>query len=277
MPPVAPRQTVRALRPAEIRRPRRIQSIEVGFRLIRALEESESRLSLKDVSSRAGMPPSKALLYLASFLELGMVSRDATGLYSLGPYAMQLGLGALRQVSVIDLAAEPMQALTAATRQSVYLSIWANRGPSIVLKLDSDMPVPVSIRVGHVLPLASSATGRVYLAHLPEPLTRPVLALDPASRSLSARALAALIRTVRRDGIAVSASAVNDGFAALSAPVFDHRGALCAALTVLGPASRMDTGTAGPLAMRLRRAAAGISRRLGMPADSITSIREQVA
>ena len=267
MPPAATRQSGRTASPAAPRRPRRIQSIEVGFRLIRALEESESRLTLKEVAGRAGMPSSKALLYLASFLELRMISRDGAGLYSLGPYAMQLGLGALRQVSVIDLAAEPMQALTAATRQSVYLSIWANRGPSIVLKLDSDMPVPVSIRVGHVLPLASSATGLVYLAHLPEAVTRPVLALDPSAKHLSARKLAALIGQVRRDGIAVSASAVNEGFAALSAPVFDHRGELCAALTVLGSATRIDTDTRHPLALRLRTAAAGISGKLGMPAD----------
>ena len=38
------------------------------------------------------MPSSKALLYLCSFIAEGLIVRDSAGRYSLGPYAVRLGL-----------------------------------------------------------------------------------------------------------------------------------------------------------------------------------------
>lgn len=237
--------------------PRRIQSIEVGFRLIRALEASDAPLALKDVAARAGMAPSKALLYLASFTALGMVARDAAGQYALGPYAIALGLAALGRTGIAEAAAEPLAALAARTRQAAYVSVWGNRGPTVLLKADGEARVPMSIRVGHVLPLEDSATGAVFLAHLPEALTRPLLGAG------GARARQSLAAAVRRDGVAASSGRVNSGFAALAAPVFDHEGGLAGSVTLLGPESRIDTHPTHATAARLRETAEEISRRLG--------------
>jgi DNA-binding IclR family transcriptional regulator len=66
---------------------RSIQSIEVGFQLIRTLEEAPGPLSLKILSQRSGMEPSKAHLYLVSFCNLGLVTQEETGHYALGAYA----------------------------------------------------------------------------------------------------------------------------------------------------------------------------------------------
>src|SRR3546814_7740336 len=59
-----------------------------------------------------------------------------------------------------------MEALQAGTALAVFLSIWGNMGPTIVLKLDGMLETPLSIRVGYVLPLLSSATGSAFLAHM---------------------------------------------------------------------------------------------------------------
>lgn len=249
---------------ARTREPRRIQSIEVGFRLIRVLEQARTRLSLKDVAGRAGMPSSKALLYLSSFMAEGLVARDSAGQYSLGPYAVQLGLAGLQQVDVIHLAGDDMLALQASTRQAVYLSIWGNHGPTIVSKLDSELPLPVSVRVGYVLPVLTSATGRVFLAWLPLSVTQNALTGDPGSKTTSPEAIAELMEAVRRDGVAGTGNQVHLGIAALSAPIFDHQRRLCAALTVLGPSPGIDTDPRGALAQQLCAATVAISRRLGL-------------
>ena len=79
---------------------RRIRSIEVGFRVIRALLSAQRATPLRDIAAAAGMPPSKAHLYLASFVREGMAYQDPeTGHYGLGPFAVRLGLSALRQLS----------------------------------------------------------------------------------------------------------------------------------------------------------------------------------
>jgi DNA-binding IclR family transcriptional regulator len=249
---------------ARSRPQRRIQSIEVGFRLIQALQEAGTHLPLKTVAARGGMPPSKAHLYMVSFVRLGLVVQDpVTSRYGLGPYAVQLGLSAIRQLSIVDAARAPMRELQEKTRVAVYLSVWGNLGPAIVLKFDTTMEAPVSIRVGYVLPLMATATGRVFLAHMPKSDTRGVLAAQkPADNKLRVRAQRA-IDSLRRRGISFSDGMHYAGVTALSAPVFDHSGALAGAITLLGWRDHLKLDLDGRAARELRKAATTVSASLG--------------
>lgn len=246
---------------------RRIQSIEVGFRLIRVLEQAGGKLPLKTLSARAEMPPGKAHLYLVSFLRIGLVVQDPVTMhYGLGPYALQLGIAALQQISLPDLAQEPLAHLNARFELPAYLSLWGRMGPFIALKLDADLPTPFTIKVGFVFPLLSTATGNIFLAHLPRSETDPLVAregrLDPA---LLARR-DAIVRQVRRDGLAISKGHLFRGFSAIAAPVLDHTGALAGSVTVLGIGSQIDRAPNGNVARAVRQAAQTLSRKLGCPA-----------
>lgn len=260
-------------RPRRVKRPgrrdqRRIQSIEVGFRLIRVLEQAGSKLPLKDLAARAGMVPGKAHLYIVSFVQLGLIVQDPlTMRYGLGPYAVHLGLAGIRQLNVVEVAREPMEELEEETGMAVYLSIWGNRGPTIVMKLDKVLAAPISIRVGYVLPLMATATGRAFLACLPKAETAPVLKNEgPVDPDVRARAQKA-IEAVKRHGVAFSDGRHYQGLSALSAPVFDHAGAIVAAVTVLGFQSHMNINPTGPMAKALRRNAQTISASLGFRGD----------
>src|ERR1700754_2999893 len=84
---------------------RGIQSIEVGFRLIRVLEAAAGKLPLKTLSDLAEMPASNAHLYMVSFCRVGLAVQDPITLrYGLGPYAVQVGLAGLRHLEVTDIA-----------------------------------------------------------------------------------------------------------------------------------------------------------------------------
>jgi DNA-binding IclR family transcriptional regulator len=243
---------------------RRIQSIEVGFRLIRVLEQAGAKLPLKDLAARAGMAPSKAHLYLVSFVRLGLVVQEPLSMrYGLGPYAVHLGLASIRQLSVVEVAREPMEELEEKTGMAVYLSIWGNRGPTIIMKLDKALKAPISIRVGYVLPLLATATGRAFLAYMPKSETAPVAKEEPfAGPDLRARAKKS-IEAVRRYGVAFSDGRHHQGLSALSAPIFDHAGLMAAALTLLGFQRDMDIDPNGDMAKALRGAAASISASMG--------------
>lgn len=253
------------------RSPRRIQSIDVGFQVIRVLEQARGKIALKRIAAEAGMPPSKAYLYLTSFIDLGLVVQDeVTGHYGLGTYALQLGLAAMRQLSILDVSRAPLEQLQIETGCSAYLSIWGNMGPVIILKYDSDANAPVGVKVGSVLPILRSATGRVFLAFMPEADLRPVLQREGSTRALSkVRATAGV--EVRTSGVAVSDSQVYDGFAALSAPVFDHSASIAGSLTLLGLASNLRPEASERAASLLKDAARRISRELGHEGESATS------
>jgi DNA-binding IclR family transcriptional regulator len=244
---------------------RRIQSIEVGFRLIRVLEQAGTALPLKDLAARAAMAPSKAHLYLVSFVRLGLVVQETLSMrYGLGPYAVHLGLAGIRQLNVVDVAREQMEELEEKTGTAVYLSIWGNRGPTIIMKLDKALKAPITIRVGYVLPLMATATGRAFLAYMPRSETAPVLKEEPlVGPDLRARAKKS-IEAVRRYGVAFSDGRHHQGLSALSAPIFDHAGAMVAAVTLLGFQRDMDIDPDGAMAKALRATASSISASLGL-------------
>ena len=243
---------------------RSIQSIEVGFRLIRVLEEAGSKLPLKTLSARADMSAGKAHLYLVSFMRLGLVVQDAaSGHYGLGHYALQLGSAALRQINVTDVAREPLAALQHRFELPTYLSIWGRMGPFIILKHDSELPTPFTIKAGFVFPLLTTATGCVFLAHMPERATHDILVQEGRLHpDLFARA-DDIRSEVKATGYAASKGLFFRGFSALSAPVFDHEGALAGTVTMMGVASLMDARPASEMVRAVRETAAGISRNLG--------------
>jgi DNA-binding IclR family transcriptional regulator len=245
--------------------PRRIGAIEVGFRLIRALEAADGAVALKDLSQRAGMPASKAHAYVASFVYEGLIVQDPlSGQYSLGPLAMQLGAAALRQSDLIEVARHEALGLIEATTSSVILNTWGNRGPTIVYRVEGKRRGPTSIRVGYVVPVWESATGRVFVAYLPESETQALLREETRGR-VSAAAIRKSIEQIRRDGFAVAPDASN--FAGFAAPVFDHDGRIVASLALSRPhepPSRPMRVALGPV---VRDAALRISLRLGYDAS----------
>lgn len=243
---------------------RGIQSIEVGFRLIRALEAAGDKLSLKNLADLAGMSPSSAHLYMVSFGRLGLtVQHPMTLRYGLGPLAVQLGLAGLRQLDVVEVAREPMEELQSCMPLAVYLSVWGNMGPTIVLKLDGRFQSPMAVRVGYVSPLLASATGAVYLTYMPEWEIERVLARERAEQQDSTIDVEKIRRKTRAAGLGVSVGRINEGYAALSAPVFNHDQRLAASITALGPHSLVDRSSRSPLRAALLTTAGRIAAALG--------------
>jgi DNA-binding IclR family transcriptional regulator len=248
---------------------RSIQSVEFGFRLIRCLEEVPGSLSLKDLAARCEMPASKAHLYLVSFRRVGLVAQEeATGHYTLGPYALQLGLSSLRKLEVSNLARIPLQEFSKQTGEASYLAVWCNRGPCIVTRVDGPRPLPMTLQVGYVLPTVSSATGRIFLSYLSRAATASIVESElPVAKGKNARdkeaVLTEIIAETRKRGLAHTDGLLNLGFTALSAPVFSHDGSIAAAITLIGPSTVVDTKFDGKNATFLRAAAESLSVKIG--------------
>lgn len=251
---------------------RGIQSVVIGCRVLRALESGKGAMSLKEIAAAARMPPSKARFYLVSFLKEAFVLQDpATNRYLLGPLAIQLGLAALRQSDLVELSRDAMLGLRDQTELSVFLSIWGNRGPTIVCKFEGQEHSPLSIRVGFVLPILSSATGQVFHAHLASRETDPVIKLERsgmiwtgARPMRSAAALSKVARQIKKQGYAVSDSRLNEGYTGISVPIFDSGAELAGTITVLGTsAASRSAAKRKKLIGLLSAAAREISAQLG--------------
>jgi DNA-binding IclR family transcriptional regulator len=245
-----------------------IQSIEVGASLLHALARASGPQMLKDLATASKMPAAKAHRYLVSFTRMGLVEQHAeTGLYDLGAFALNLGLSALARLEPVTLAAPSLAELREETGQTVALAVWANRGATMVRWLGADTPVAASLRVGSVMPLTRSATGRVFLTYLPRPTTDRWVKAELADNvrhevaPTTAEQVEQIVRATARHGYA-HASDFIPGIAGIAAPVFDHSGALAMVLVALGYSKPFDAALDRISAAVLQKARS-LSQRLG--------------
>lgn len=233
--------------------PRRgIKAIDVGMELLAALAAAPGPLMLKDLAARTDMAPAKAHRYLASFIQAGMVRQEGrSGRYDLGPAALRLGLAALARHDVMARAQTRLAALRDQIRATCFLSQWSDRGPIIVAWEDSLQPVTVNVRVGSIMPLLRSATGRVFLAFAPAADVAAVRAAACADDVVSLADAEALAAQTRAEGLGRVTGDLQAGIDALAAPLHDAAGRLQGSVTALGPSPAFDATPKGPIARHL--------------------------
>lgn len=249
-----------------------IQSVEVGFALLDALARASGPLMLRDLAASAGMSAAKAHRYLVSFQRLQLVSQDSgTTRYDLGPAALKLGLASLSRLDAVKLARGRVAALVESLGHTVALAVWGNHGPTIVHWEESPQAVTVNLRLGDVMPLLSSATGRCFAAWLAQDALAPLLReeLARAQRQhlpdvpTTMAQVQGLLAHTRQQGLGRVVDALLPGVAGFCAPVFDADSHLALGIVTLGPTSGFDSAWDGAVATTLRSAAARLSDDLG--------------
>jgi DNA-binding IclR family transcriptional regulator len=252
-----------------------IQSVEVGFALLDVLAQAPGPLMLRDLASAAGMSAAKAHRYLVSFQRLNLVVQDANTRYELGPATLRLGLATLSRLDAVKLARERLPTLMDQTGHTLALAVWGNRGPTLVHWQETPLAMPVSLRLGDVMPLLSSATGRCFAAFIghggaankAQPMIEAELAL---ARKLGRSDLPstpaqvqAMLSESRTQGLGRVVNVLLPGISGLCAPVFDSDGHLVLGVVSLGSSATLDVDWQGPVANALRAFAGQLSADLG--------------
>ncbi len=249
-----------------------IQSVEVGFALLDALTRSVGPLMLRDLAAAAGMSAAKAHRYLVSFQRLALVVQDArTALYDLGPAALNLGLASLSRINAVKLARERAGPLMLELGHTVALAVWGNRGPTIVHWEESPRAVTVNLRLGDVMPLLSSATGRCFAAHARLDAIEAMIEEELAQIKASARSdlpttraeVNDLLAEVRKRGMARVVDSLLPSVAGFCVPVFDSDGHMALGMVALGSLAHFDPQWDGAVATALLASARRLSADLG--------------
>lgn len=247
---------------------RGIQSVEIGNRVLMVLMRAGGPLPLKAIAQAAGISASNAHRYLASYVRDGLVVQDGDGgRYDLGPIALQLGLAAMGRLDPVARAAAELPALAEASGFTAHLAVWSLHGAVVVRLHRSRVPFVGALSLGSVMPLLRSATGRTFLAWLPESVTAPVLATETraAGRDLPPVDVDALVAEIRARRVATVDGSVVPGLAAASSPVLDWQNEAQCVLTLIGT-DRALADPDHPAALLLAERCRIISEELGATA-----------
>jgi DNA-binding IclR family transcriptional regulator len=252
-------------------RRQRVQSAQTGMAVLKGLARLGGRASLSGLAAAVGESPAKVHRYLVSLIEEGLVAQDSTTQqYLLGAEAMMIGVAAMRQADPVRIVEPALVRLRETLEVTSFVAVMGNKGPTIIRFEEPGLPVTVNVRVGSVMSLLWSSTGRVFLGLLDDTrvLAQAEEELKHADSSLRAQLEASdPIGTLRRDVQRERCASVRDtnlkGISAVSMPLFDHTGKLCAALTALGATGGFDAAPDGPIGRALRKEADAASALLG--------------
>ena len=255
---------------------RSVQSIEVGGRLLLALSAHPSPIGLKDLAALSGLSAARAHPYLVSFARLGLIRQEPdTQRYTLGAGALRIGLASLAHHTDVTIALEVARDLATSSRHSVFLSLWADFGPTVVRIIDGRQPLHVNLRVGTVMSIFGSATGRAFAGS--HPRARIDAANFPRDGGGTAHERNAIIRQsadeLRVHGVVRAVGRPIPGVNAFSAPAFDRQGVAVVVITAMGREEEFKSAWSAPMARLVQTAAQSISEKLRVASDSGNATR----
>jgi len=248
-----------------------IQTVVNAFAIM-ALFEGTTSLGVTEVARRLGLHKNNAFRLLATLEAEGYVEQTDGDRYRLGRGCLKLHRWFMEARSVMAEARPVLEWLTAETGESAHLG---ERSGHEVVHLDAVQPsehVMSGVRTGQRLPLHSTALGKVLLAfgsaELQERYVQKALVRGegPATAETigDADKLLAHLHGVAARGYALDLEECTRGLCCAAAPVYDASGALVAAVSISGPAFRLDEARLErEAAPRIVEAGERISARMG--------------
>jgi DNA-binding IclR family transcriptional regulator len=251
---------------------KRIQSLEVGFSILRTFAVKKVPLSLSEIAIETKLHKSQIYRYLNSFVHLGVLNRE-TGdnqnpHWSLGPELISLGSAAFDTLDVAKQAESYLVELRNELNETVALSIWRELGPFFVRWEKSTHLVGIGLDTGSYVPLYT-ATGKIHRAFLAKEITEPLYQKEVSAGNINPEIYDADIERIKQTGLAVTESSHISGVAVVSSPIFYPDKKFAGALSVLGIHGRHDISPDGMAATKLLEKVKLISNQLGYKGELI--------
>ncbi|MGI8911654.1 MAG: IclR family transcriptional regulator [Rubrobacteraceae bacterium] len=244
-----------------------VQSVERAFDLLEFLSRSEEELGVGEIGGATGLAAGTAHRLLATLNSRGYVHRNArTRRYSLGLKSLTLSIAARERIG--PLALPFLEELMRVSQETANLAIMEGHSTMYIEQVAPQRMLRIFTEPGNRVPLHSTGTGKVLLAYQPPRLVdfiieRADLSRRTASTITEPSQLRAELADVRRRGYAVDYGEQEDGVRCLAAPVFGPDGGIFAAMSISGPASRLETKRQETLIPHLKRISANLSEALG--------------
>jgi DNA-binding IclR family transcriptional regulator len=214
-------------------------------------------------------PRTSVYRLVESLQELGWVEPGSRrGNYRLGIKIFRLGSTVAGRFDERQAALPVMQRLHDQTGETVYLCVRRDMDAVCIERIDGTQVQILALRLGGRLPLHVGGAPRTLLAFADESLWDEYLYRAPLT-SYTDKTLNTpeLVRQALADdvveGVVISDEDVTPGVASIAAPVFDHTGKVCAALSIAGVAAVLLGENRQRHESLVREAAAEVSSSLG--------------
>jgi IclR family KDG regulon transcriptional repressor len=247
---------------------RSILSLKKASEILNIFLDEDRACGISEFARKLSMPKPTVQSLVRTLEEIGFLEKDpATARYSLGPVLFQLGMRYAAGMDLAAVARDWMQRLCTQFNEAAHAGMLVGGKVVIVLRVEPDSKFMVYPQTGSVIPLHTSAIGKVLFAYMDGEKRDEVLARHDfqklTERSIDNRAdFIREIEKARRDGIGFDNQESVTGLSCVGGPIFNSRRQCIAAFSLSGNTytieSRMEE-----IAHAVRYVSYQISSRMG--------------
>jgi DNA-binding IclR family transcriptional regulator len=223
--------------------------VERALELLEAFSVAEPEFSLTELSGRLGLNASTVFRLLVTLQGRGYVEQSPeNGHYRLGPASLRLGSVFLAQADLRRRLTPLLVALRDECRETVHLATLDRERMEVVYleKLEGLLPIGLmGSRVGGRSQAYCTGLGKAMLAHEPPEAVEAFyqargLRTHTPQTITTLEALSRELAEIRRRGHALDNAEHEPGVKCVAAPVWNHRQEVGGAISVAGPAERIE-------------------------------------
>jgi DNA-binding IclR family transcriptional regulator len=250
-----------------------------AIQILRSLAEAEEDVTIAGLAEQVDLPRPTVHRLLQLLREQGMAAVDPdTRRYRTGTEFYRLAALVMRQKTINDIARPIMERVVAECSESCLLGLYlpADHKMAFAEQVESPHALRFSIPLNVPLPLEWGCSGRVILAHLPEPDIDAVIAASRPSpvtgRNLpSAKRFKQELAQIREQGYDVTLGEKIPDSRGIGAPVMAAGNRVVGSLNLTIPASRFEQLDRGALIALICTHAQELSVALGHRAPSVAA------
>lgn len=225
-----------------------IQTVVNAMRLLEAFSDEEE-LGVTEISRRLTLHKNNVFRLLATLEQQGYIEQcSRSERYRLGIRSLELGQSFARSRTLLRCARGALEDLAGRSQECAHLAVMRDFEVVHVSGEQTERPVMSGLRLGRRLPIHCTALGKVLLGCATEETRQGFdrlhsgVELAPFTEStiVDTHKLFEHLRGVANRGFAVDLGEYDEGLSCAAAPVFDVEGQVVAALSVSGPAFRLD-------------------------------------
>ena len=246
-----------------------VRAVERALDILQCFSMDKPTLSLTEIAEKVGMHKSTIHRLLATLESKRYINRDkTTGLYKLGFVLFELSSIMMHDLDFQHWADFYLQQLALQSGETVDLAILDGSRVVYLQVVESNQRVKIAAAIGEQLPAHCTATGKAFLAYLPEKQVRLILAQGFQKYTdwtlISHEAVFQNLREIRERGFATSEQEYENEINAVAAPILDGGGCPLAVIAIVGPSYRMSRDRMLELGRIIRETADAIGREVGL-------------
>ncbi len=245
-----------------------VRAVERALQILECFDDEHPEMGVSEIALAVDLHKATTHRIMTTLLNFGYLERAVEGQrYRLGLRLTELGFRAIRRMDLRRDALWHMNQLSQKWGEACDLSIFDHGEVFYIEMIPGSYALTIAAAVGQRLPAHCTASGKLFLAHLPAQelegiLGKPLTTYTGKTIS-SAPGLRQQLELIRQQGYAIDDEEFETGIRAIACPIFDRTGKVVAAMSIPSPASRMTLERVPEIARALAEAAQAVSRRMG--------------